>query len=262
MPQMDGIEATQKLRALGYKGAIVALTANALTGYNEMFMQNGFDGFISKPVDMRQMNSMLNKFVRDKHLEEAVKYKPETVAKTDKTKINPKILQAFCSDAEKAITTFKETVVSGNMKLFTITAHAMKSALANVGEHEASTQASALEDAGLNNDIGYISINIEGFIKTLEALIDTFKPVAATSENSANISEDIKYLMEQLLIVKGACEDYDDDTAYAALDRLNEKPWLPKTVNALEQIRDALFIHSDFDKAAAISEELLERGRI
>ena len=67
MPQMDGIEATQQLRALGYTGAIVALTANALVGNEEMFLDNGFDGFISKPIDSRHLDDLLKKFIRDKH---------------------------------------------------------------------------------------------------------------------------------------------------------------------------------------------------
>ena len=68
MPQMDGIETAQKLREQGYQGCIVALTANALVGNSEMFMNNGFDGFISKPIDIIQLDSILNIFVRDKHL--------------------------------------------------------------------------------------------------------------------------------------------------------------------------------------------------
>jgi len=64
MPGMDGIETTRKLRELGYRGAIVALTANAIVGNEEMFAQNGFDGFISKPIDIRVLDGILDKFVR------------------------------------------------------------------------------------------------------------------------------------------------------------------------------------------------------
>jgi len=62
MPKMDGIETTEKLRELGYKGVIVALTANALTGNDEMFTQHGFDGFISKPIDIRHLNTVTDLF--------------------------------------------------------------------------------------------------------------------------------------------------------------------------------------------------------
>jgi len=54
MPVMDGIEATRRIRALdGEKGQvpIVALTANAISGVEQMFKDAGFDGFISKPID-------------------------------------------------------------------------------------------------------------------------------------------------------------------------------------------------------------------
>ncbi|MDR1778763.1 MAG: response regulator [Clostridiales Family XIII bacterium] len=54
MPVMDGVEATQKIRALGMDVSsvpIVALTANAVQGMENMFLESGFDGFISKPID-------------------------------------------------------------------------------------------------------------------------------------------------------------------------------------------------------------------
>jgi len=72
MPEMDGMEATKIIRDLGYTKPIIALTANALVGQAEMYLANGFDGFLSKPIDTRHINSILNRFIRDK-------YPPETV---------------------------------------------------------------------------------------------------------------------------------------------------------------------------------------
>jgi len=66
MPDMDGIETTKKIRALGYKQPIFALTANALAWNQGSFLENGFDGYIFKPIDIRQLNDTLNKHVRDK----------------------------------------------------------------------------------------------------------------------------------------------------------------------------------------------------
>jgi len=67
MPDMDGIETTRRIRALGYKKPIFALTANALAWKQESFLENGFDGYIFKPIDVRQLNDALNKYVRDKY---------------------------------------------------------------------------------------------------------------------------------------------------------------------------------------------------
>jgi len=65
MPGIDGVEATQVLRKSGYTKPIIALSANAVSGQADIFLQNGFDEFISKPIDIRQLNTILNRFVRD-----------------------------------------------------------------------------------------------------------------------------------------------------------------------------------------------------
>jgi CheY-like chemotaxis protein len=62
MPEMDGIEATAEIRKLGGKYEtlkIVALTANAIRGAKDMFLANGFDGFLSKPIEMRLLTDTL-----------------------------------------------------------------------------------------------------------------------------------------------------------------------------------------------------------
>jgi len=66
MPGMDGIEATKILRGMGYDHPIVALTANALKGQAEMFMDNGFSGFMAKPIDIKLLNSYLVRFIKNK----------------------------------------------------------------------------------------------------------------------------------------------------------------------------------------------------
>jgi len=66
MPDMDGVETTKKLREMGYTGAIVALTANALVGNEEMFTQSGFDHFISKPIDIHNLDEVISKYIKSK----------------------------------------------------------------------------------------------------------------------------------------------------------------------------------------------------
>ena len=66
MPEMDGIETTKILRKMGYSRPIVALTANAFSDSMQMFMENGFSGYASKPIDFEQMDSHLKRFIRDK----------------------------------------------------------------------------------------------------------------------------------------------------------------------------------------------------
>jgi CheY-like chemotaxis protein/HPt (histidine-containing phosphotransfer) domain-containing protein len=72
MPKMDGIETTKKIREMGYSLPIVALTADAVTGRSEVFLTNGFDDFVSKPIKTRYLNSVLNKLIRDKQTPEVI----------------------------------------------------------------------------------------------------------------------------------------------------------------------------------------------
>ncbi len=65
MPEMDGVEAMKKLRFLAEQNRkvvkVVALTANAISGAREMFLNAGFDGFISKPIHIVEFERVMNR---------------------------------------------------------------------------------------------------------------------------------------------------------------------------------------------------------
>ena len=73
MPGVDGIEATARIRALEgdyfKKVPIIALTANALSGMQEMFLSKGFDDYLAKPIEIAKLNAVIDKWVpREKRL--------------------------------------------------------------------------------------------------------------------------------------------------------------------------------------------------
>jgi len=65
MPEMDGIEAMKRIRTVLTRRhkelPIVALTANAVSTAKEMFLREGFDGFISKPIELSELERVLRK---------------------------------------------------------------------------------------------------------------------------------------------------------------------------------------------------------
>jgi len=67
MPEMDGIEATKIIRSeckdTSGQAIIVALTANALQGAKEEYLANGFDDFLSKPFERKQLHELLEKWI-------------------------------------------------------------------------------------------------------------------------------------------------------------------------------------------------------
>jgi signal transduction histidine kinase/CheY-like chemotaxis protein len=76
MPDMDGVETARAIRALekerqeqaGCAGEgqipIIALTANAIAGMKEMFLQNGFSDYLSKPIEIGKFNEIVEKWLR------------------------------------------------------------------------------------------------------------------------------------------------------------------------------------------------------
>ena len=77
MPDMDGIEATRIIREeIGTEYAktipIIALTANAIVGNEEMFISRGFQAFISKPIEIDRLDAVIREWIQDEELEKSL----------------------------------------------------------------------------------------------------------------------------------------------------------------------------------------------
>ena len=68
MPSMDGFEATRRIRAeASLKSTpIIALTALAMPGDREKCIQAGMNNYLSKPVDLKELNRLLNQYIAHK----------------------------------------------------------------------------------------------------------------------------------------------------------------------------------------------------
>jgi signal transduction histidine kinase len=74
MPGIDGVEATVRIRALGTgyakKIPVIALTANAVAGTDQMFLDNGFNAFLPKPFNAATLDPVIQKWVRNRSREQ------------------------------------------------------------------------------------------------------------------------------------------------------------------------------------------------
>jgi len=264
MPKMDGIEATKILRDLGYKKPVVALTANALAGQAEMFLKNGFDDFVSKPIDIRQLNIILNKLVRDKKPPEVVaaarEQRERLQSNLNHSCVNSQLAEFFVRDAKKTIKVLESIYVNKchteeDMSLFIINIHAMKSALANVGEESSSAEASRLEQAGRDKDRKIILSELPVFIGKLTELIYKFE---AAGEKQEKIDKgNSSHLKQKLSEIKNACAEYNKKTAKDLLAELRQKTWSAETDEWLGMIAGYL-LHSEFDEAVKVIGEYLK----
>jgi len=267
MPKMDGIEAAKIIREMGYTNPIIALTANAIVGQAEMFTKNGFDGFISKPIDLRELNATLNKMVRDKYpveAAEAAKLKASsntqrTVKQVDPAS-DPGLRAIFARDAENVLLRLKSILDNSfrrndDIAQYVIDVHSMKSACANMGEEDVSAFARRLEIAGQAKDIQLISSETPAFMEALRKVVEKLKP-----KDDASVPEEFEnnlvFLSEKMLAIKTACDNYDDVTANSALKELEQKKWSRSIKNYISALAMHL-LHGDFEKAANIANEYL-----
>jgi signal transduction histidine kinase/CheY-like chemotaxis protein len=266
MPEMDGMETTRVLRDMGYAHPVVALTANAVVGQAEIFLANGFDDFLSKPIDLREMNAVLNKFVRDRHPPEVVAAarrdaQESVVDETPQASVDPKLAKIFIRDASKAIAALEalgakqDALHDEDFRKYVINVHGLKGPLAGIGETELSALAAGLELAGRAQDAAVMAARTPAFLAALRAVIDRISP-REDSDSAGTTDEDRAYLREQLHALQAACAAYDKKAARAALAGIEQKAW-PQPIRERLDAVAKLLLHSRFKQVADIVDEMM-----
>ncbi|MDR0554092.1 MAG: response regulator [Treponema sp.] len=229
MPGMDGVEALARIRAWederrAERVPVIALTANAITGMKEMFLERGFNGFISKPIDAAQLDEVLNTWVRDRQ-------NPETLRRAEReaqerhneerrveerrkeerrkgwnnpaslsipgvdvkqgialTGGNPggyrKVLALFRKDVEERLPLLQTPPEEQNLRLFITHVHALKSAAASIGAAGVSALAKELETAGNAGDRMFIVRALPTFTEQLAALTEGIEKALLSEDAS------------------------------------------------------------------------------
>ena len=263
MPEMDGIETVARIRALQREDAyyknvpIIALTANAVSGTKEMFLENGFDDFLSKPIDTVQLNALLEKWIpKEKRRAADKKTSGQSVTALSASKILSEIngldtkkgmittggteagyrrvLEQYCRDANARSEFLTASRAESDLKDFITQVHALKSASASIGAAGLSGEAGELEDAGRRGDAAFIRERAGAFRDNLVNL--TLSITAALNEKGE----------------KAAREDDETDKA----GKTGKKSPDEKISRLLSRLREALEAE-DVWAADAILAELL-----
>ena len=232
MPGMDGVQAAGAIRDTGYAGPIVALTAGDFPKEHSDI----FSGFISKPLDLGSFALCLRRFIPNVNISALGLASPDLTA-------------SFVRDAERTI-----SALSGagplDAKLFITHFHAIKSALANVGETSLSEAAAIYEQAGRDGDFKLIQEGISAFL----ASIKEASAARATAKGPDKADEDPAFLLAQLKIIQSSCQSYDIESANKAISALRKLSWSHKTGATIDKIFEHI-LHADFEEAANLCRE-------
>ena len=191
MPGMNGVETLSRLREIkkGNKSTpVIALTANALVGVKEEMLEEGFDDFLGKPMDLTELENVLIRFLKELQEEAPEGGKEETgyaaeISERYESLIQRgidvqagielcggeesylEVLKAFAANAPVQRRNMSQFLKMGDYRRYTVSAHALKSAAASIGAFKLSETAKMHEETGSRGDIAYIN---EDFVNLIE----------------------------------------------------------------------------------------------
>ena len=238
MPQMDGIETTKHIRDFpGYEHVpIIVLTANAISGIEDLFLASGFDDCLFKPIDTSKLNHILEKWLPeskqvwsiDMNKGEEVYAKTKTefvlddlnfdlgqVEAYSKIDNNRRLFAIFVRDAQEKLADLKLSLRADSLGDFVIHAHALRGASANIGAKYLTMFAADLENAGKRNDKMYVLNKVGRLVQRFELLIMNLNKVL---EQPGDADTDKEELRAALANLSSAIDAIDVDE----IDRLGK----------------------------------------
>jgi two-component system, sensor histidine kinase and response regulator len=192
MPEMDGFEATIKLReeekASGKHQPVVAMTALAMNGDRERCMSAGMDGYISKPIRPQELDEVLDQYLTQKldghstpdqssEANDSVDVNQLLERIDDDRALLEELVQLFKSDYPRGLAAVNSAIQAQSANELQLAGHSLKGVLSNLSASKAAALAADLEIQGKSNDLSQskgtfeqLGREIEKVMSALEAL--------------------------------------------------------------------------------------------
>jgi len=275
MPGVDGIETTHIIRRMytSYEDVpIIALTANATGGAQEMFLAEGMNDFVAKPIETKKIVAKIRQWLPD-HLIVPVDLearKLEDVAKEDSIvdkidipglnvkgalallrneKLYLNFLKEYYNSIDEKAKKIQDAYDADDIHTYTIEVHALKSSSRQIGAESLALDAERLEKAGNENDRDIIDAGTFKLIwdyKSLKKKLEVLYENEETEEkNTVLNAEIVKEIVDSIV---QSIEDFDFvsiDEAWAKLSEYNIER--EEETKLLEKIKSAA---DEFDAEA------------
>jgi signal transduction histidine kinase/HPt (histidine-containing phosphotransfer) domain-containing protein len=285
MPEMDGVETTTAIRALGgefntdsnqrlesrmpqsancgrcrssaipvseqtkfvqkqfKQPIIIALTANAVHGVKDFFLANGFNDFVSKPIDVRELVSVLERWLPEGILENitAAPDAPDSgepgfldmLGGIEDINVNIGLnsaagseclyyeaVEMCCKQLPAECTKMSSSLSGGDINGFAISVHAMKSILATIGAMDLSDAAFKLETTAKAGDSAVCEELFPSFRDDLTELHRQLSVIFPAKTATVKTPGDFEVLRKGVEAALIAVKDFDDDAGVAAIEPL------------------------------------------
>lgn len=284
MPMMDGIEAVNIIRnECGENGThpvIVALTANVMEGMRECFLENGFQDFIAKPLDRKELNQLLLRWIPEEK-------RKAREGRQDRMSLDPEFFQIEGVDLNAAMRYFSGNdaafmelleiyYIDGKRKMgllrelsetdithYQVEVHGLKSASANIGAMDVSAMAREQENAAARGDREYISGQLSFLLEEYGQLLNNIGLFLKKNRQDETRVEKLpalssQELREQVRTALNELERFRSKECAGTVDDILGHQ-LPKDVEkSLKQIKEQLKLYED-DYAEELLCQLINR---
>jgi CheY-like chemotaxis protein len=226
MPEMDGIETARVIRSeIGTDYAknipIIAFTANAIVGNEDMFLSNGFQAFLSKPVNLDRLDAVIRRWVRDEAQEKWLSLDGVNVAKGigyfygDKD-IYLGVLRSFAANLPSLLRKITDT---GDLNAYAVTLHGIRGSSCGICAEEIEAWAGKLEDAAKSGEHDFVASNNAMFLEKAWSLLDRINEMFLQTDKTVKPKKAAPDRAVLLRLLE-ACEGYDADAAETAAAEL------------------------------------------
>ena len=144
MPGLSGTETMHILRDMGYHRPVVVLTANAIVGQAEEYLQSGFDGFVSKPIRAEQLHEILVRYIKNEERMDTEHFRQGSDFQ-DASATQAKLKSMFVKGQLNTADDLNEALESGDIKSAHRLVHTLKSSAALIKETKLSELAKNVE---------------------------------------------------------------------------------------------------------------------
>ena len=278
MPDLDGVETTRLIRRFhpDYENVpIIALTANAIEGAKDMFLSEGMNDVVTKPIEVRFLVAKLKQWLPPEKMQKATKETADTAAENaaaaaaaaaaggvidlntatiadldtqgarqllgnDKLYLN--ILKKFYESIPTKAKAIKGFFDEQDIHAYTIAVHALKSEARQIGATELSSMAAELEKAGNENDTRIIREKTVYMMKKYLSYLQDLKPFfgedeAASAQKEKIDNDTLSGLFEKLA---AALDELDMDGMEEVSAKLDEYGYEGEEADICKELKEAI----------------------
>ena len=278
MPGMDGIETLQTMKkddtSANVDTPVIVLTANAISGARENFIREGFDDYLSKPIESDKLEEALikylpkNKVLISESSDATPENEKESMAKeeipdylNDLEKVDAKeglkncgsvdsylsILKVYYESAEMTRDNIESAYADKNIKDYTSYVHSLKSTSRTIGATELSKLSEMLEKAGNDHDADTIEEYHNELLNLYSIVIYSLSKLPDFDDGPSEDGDETKELISKAQMIDAyqtiieVSKSLDYDTLTFILDSIKQYRLKPHDKDLVKRIGDMAY---------------------